>query len=287
MSRKRSQSNPPLPLYANSQGWETVPMEKMEKRNDYKKNVGYTGLMETETGYVVTFKDKKRKNKFTLALSNFGIRVLDCGSMEEFGRWNFSDIKNVSFNANYRYFQFTTCINTINTQSYTFKSKQCTEIFEQTKALLEQNLRDNNVENFKSLIKKATHIIDRDYPKKAGIRQEVNEEKTTHKKLRDLIPEEAQIPKKKRALSQSTGTGKPKENKDSETKVKSARYKSEKIEEEPENVVEDIDKHIADENTKSYSLGKPKRVKSAIFNYNEFDKESFPLIDPIIELEEC
>jgi hypothetical protein len=223
---------------------------------------------------------------------------LDTDTLEEYGRWHFKDIKNVSFNVKYNYFQFTTSFNVLNVESYTFKTKQCSELFEQTKLLLEQNLRDHNVDNFKNLIKKATHVIE-STPRKIGVTQEIKKKNNRkEKRLKDLIenPDE-DFPDTTRTRSNTEVEREVNEDVEIiEKKPKSARTPSE------EKKKKKVGEKIKVKKDKSY-----KRAESAIFNPKKKDSEGFAVsipeskedsiwfkkgrenanMMPIIELEDC
>jgi len=100
-----------------------------------------------------------------MALGANGVRLLEKDTEDEVGRYNFKDIRNFSYNTTFNYFQFTTCLNSVNTETYTFKSKQCQLMFEQVKHLLAQNLRQNNINDPEELLTRATHQVTNDKKK--------------------------------------------------------------------------------------------------------------------------
>jgi len=163
--RKRTKSEPPP--FSGDIKWTSMPLQEIKGKEKYKINIGHKGLTEDEVGFVVSFKESHKKKKFNLALGRNGVRLLEVDSDEEIGRWNYKDIKNFSYNSSFHYFQFSTSMNDINVENFTFKCKQCSEMFDQVKLFLAENLKKkNDIGNPEDLIKQATHQIENDAPKK-------------------------------------------------------------------------------------------------------------------------
>jgi len=184
-----NKSSTPPPLFATEDGWETLPtQEGGGNLSNFKIHIGHKGLSEDEVGFQVKFKEHKKKKKFVLALGHHGVRLLENTTEEEVGRWNYKDVKNISYNTNFHYFQFSTCMDQVNTQTYTFKTRKCAEMFDQVKHLLTQNLQSHSVGDANSLIEKATHHIARDAPKKTGMKNRVVDgNENYHTKLTELL----------------------------------------------------------------------------------------------------
>jgi len=184
-----------------------MPPQEIKGKEKYKINIGHKGLTEDEIGFIVKFKESKKKRKFTLSLGKNGLRLLEKDSEEEIGRWNYKDVKNFSYNSTFDYFEFSTTTNNINVDTYTFKTKQCSEMFDQVKLLLAENLKKHNIDNPDQLIKAATHQIDHDHShKRVGISTEVNDDHDRHDHneghLTELIHKQQKEQKKKEKVQE-------------------------------------------------------------------------------------
>jgi len=105
-------------------------------------------------------------------VSKYGIRLLMFDTKEETARWNYRDVKSLSFDSEVHRFILKIKIDDNRIDMFNFQTKKSEEIFDSIKHHLAENLREKNIEKPEKLLEQATREVKK-CPKKIGRKQNI------------------------------------------------------------------------------------------------------------------